>query len=262
LLRALDAFGQVHHRAGFFNWTQAHLGALVPHDVLAWQRGPDAQGDAPTAGHLHSRPLDADTLEALCRPATGGLARLAADLQQAHPDGHARPSAAAPACWPRAGGQPTRPLGAGAWCLPPTAPLGHGLFYGPGPDLAGSGHVALFTLKAPFTAAHAHAVALLWPQLVLGAQRAAAPTQRGAAPSLTALEQRLLAAMAAGLPNRAIADETGVSLQTVKNALSRVYRKLGVVNRVQALVCAQQRGLPCLPALSNAAMPPDEASSE
>ena len=49
-------------------------------------------------------------------------------------------------------------------------------------------------------------------------------------------EQQIVALLAHGCSNQEIADRLGLRLQTVKNHLSRVYRKFGVPNRVQLAV--------------------------
>ena len=49
-------------------------------------------------------------------------------------------------------------------------------------------------------------------------------------------ERQIVALLATGCSNREIADRLGLQLQTVKNHLSRIYRKQGVPNRVQLAV--------------------------
>jgi len=53
---------------------------------------------------------------------------------------------------------------------------------------------------------------------------------------LTGRERQILEALAEGLNNKQIASRLGISEQTVKNWLSKVYLKLGVGGRVQAIV--------------------------
>ncbi len=61
-------------------------------------------------------------------------------------------------------------------------------------------------------------------------------------PQLTAREREILALAATGAGNREIADRLALSLQTIKNALSIIYQKLGVKNRTEAVVMALERG--------------------
>jgi two-component system response regulator DevR len=62
-------------------------------------------------------------------------------------------------------------------------------------------------------------------------------------PALDGREQRLLAMVAAGLSNREIADRLYVSEKTVKNMLTKLYKKLGVPGRNQAAALGVRLGL-------------------
>ena len=62
--------------------------------------------------------------------------------------------------------------------------------------------------------------------------------------SLTWRELEVLQRVAAGLSNRAIAQDLWLSDQTIKFHLRKIYRKLGVTNRTEAALHAFQRGLP------------------
>lgn len=69
------------------------------------------------------------------------------------------------------------------------------------------------------------------------------PSQSTLVESLTARELELLALLAEGIPNRAIADRLFVSIGTVKRHTHNIYGKLGVHNRTQAIVRSQQSGI-------------------
>jgi LuxR family transcriptional regulator, maltose regulon positive regulatory protein len=60
---------------------------------------------------------------------------------------------------------------------------------------------------------------------------------------LSARELEVLELVAAGLPNRAIAEELVVTLDTVKSHVSRLLDKLGTTNRTQAVGRARELGL-------------------
>jgi ATP/maltotriose-dependent transcriptional regulator MalT len=60
---------------------------------------------------------------------------------------------------------------------------------------------------------------------------------------LTARELEVLQLLAAGAPNRAIAQQLVVTPETVKKHLSHLFGKLGVANRTQAVARARQLGL-------------------
>ena len=66
------------------------------------------------------------------------------------------------------------------------------------------------------------------------------PRDQGA---LSPREREVLRLVAAGETNRAIASELGVGDETVKTLLARVYGKLGVRNRAEAVSAAHDRGI-------------------
>ncbi|MFP3853387.1 MAG: alpha/beta fold hydrolase [Anaerolineales bacterium] len=78
---------------------------------------------------------------------------------------------------------------------------------------------------------------------------AAGPTEEGLAaaeeafPELTERERQTLELIARGLDNAQIADELVVTTKTVRNYASRIYQKLGVNSRVQAVVLAREAGM-------------------
>lgn len=74
-----------------------------------------------------------------------------------------------------------------------------------------------------------------------GEQQKEDPTLKEA--GLTRREMTILRAVARGLSNKAIARELGVSEQTVKFHLTRIYRKLDVANRTEAARLAFRLGL-------------------
>ena len=65
----------------------------------------------------------------------------------------------------------------------------------------------------------------------------------GLAEPLTERELEVLGLLAAGTPNRAIAKQLVVSLDTVKRHISHLFGKLGVANRTQAVARARELGL-------------------
>jgi DNA-binding NarL/FixJ family response regulator len=73
------------------------------------------------------------------------------------------------------------------------------------------------------------------------AKRAPAGPPPGEA--LSARERELMVALAEGLNNKGIADRMALGEKTVKNHLTRIYAKLGVSNRTQAVLACQRLGL-------------------
>jgi DNA-binding NarL/FixJ family response regulator len=63
------------------------------------------------------------------------------------------------------------------------------------------------------------------------------------ADELTERERHVLALIAAGLPNKLIAQRLGISEKTVKGHVTSVFRRIGVDDRTQAALWAQQHGL-------------------
>jgi DNA-binding NarL/FixJ family response regulator len=64
-----------------------------------------------------------------------------------------------------------------------------------------------------------------------------------AVPELSERERDVLALLAAGLPNKLIAQRLGIAEKTVKAHLTNVYRTIGVDDRVQAALWAREHGL-------------------
>jgi DNA-binding NarL/FixJ family response regulator len=60
---------------------------------------------------------------------------------------------------------------------------------------------------------------------------------------LTAREREILALLAEGLSNRAVAERLGIAERTVKFHVGEILGRLGATNRVQAVAIAQSRGL-------------------
>jgi DNA-binding NarL/FixJ family response regulator len=60
---------------------------------------------------------------------------------------------------------------------------------------------------------------------------------------LTQRERAVLTLLSAGLPNKQIARQLGISEKTVKGHVTSVFRRIGVDDRTQAALWAQQHGL-------------------
>jgi LuxR family maltose regulon positive regulatory protein len=78
---------------------------------------------------------------------------------------------------------------------------------------------------------------------VPGFAPAAGVAAPGLVEALSAREQEVLALLAEGQPNEAVADELVITMDTVKRHVSHVLAKLTVDNRTKAVVRAQQLGL-------------------
>jgi LuxR family transcriptional regulator, maltose regulon positive regulatory protein len=78
---------------------------------------------------------------------------------------------------------------------------------------------------------------------VLPAVRRGAVAVPGVVQPLSTREYEVLTLMAAGHPNKAIAEELSITVDTVKRHISHVFDKLGVGNRTQAVARARDLGL-------------------
>lgn len=62
-------------------------------------------------------------------------------------------------------------------------------------------------------------------------------------PTLTPRERGILKALLGAQSNKAIARELGISEQSVKNRLTKLYRKFGVASRLQLMRLYLKEGL-------------------
>ncbi|MDX9864504.1 MAG: response regulator [Anaerolineaceae bacterium] len=60
------------------------------------------------------------------------------------------------------------------------------------------------------------------------------PEKNAALPNLTNRQRTLLQCLQQGLDNQSIAQETGLSIKTIENHMTRLYRQLGVQSRLEA----------------------------
>lgn len=252
LLRVIESAVQVRDMHQFFLWTQGQLQALLPHQLMLCMQfdGADALVRLEC---LHAGVLDEEVMRRLCDPADGLAVRLAR---------HCRGSDRLPAL--SGGGRR-----AGDALL---AQFRRELQLAGFDDLVvhGSGRLAggatLFALcgwaERP-AVRHAHFLALLLPHLHMAllrlSQAGARDGREGEAPArpLSARETEILGWLREGKSNYEVGCILGISALTVKNHLQRIYRNLGVSNRVHALSRCQSLRLlePVAPALTSRRAP-------
>ncbi len=78
---------------------------------------------------------------------------------------------------------------------------------------------------------------------VVGGPARGRGSARASLASLTAREREVLAGVARGLSNKAIADELGMAERTARTHVSNILAKLGLTSRTQAALFAVQHGL-------------------
>jgi DNA-binding NarL/FixJ family response regulator len=88
--------------------------------------------------------------------------------------------------------------------------------------------------------AAARGEAPLAPKVAAAVLAARSDAQRA---ELTAREREVLGLVRTGLPNKLIARRLGISERTVKAHLTSVFQAIGVTDRTQAALWAEQRGL-------------------
>jgi LuxR family maltose regulon positive regulatory protein len=133
------------------------------------------------------------------------------------------------------------------------APEGHlRVFLDEGPPMAGLLHKLLVSRRREQLAAAGVVPREYLARLVDAFERAGLPIRppgrrgvvvAGLVEPLTERELEVLQLLAAGAPNRAIAERLVVTQETVKKHLSHLFDKLEVANRTQAVARARQLGL-------------------
>ena len=73
--------------------------------------------------------------------------------------------------------------------------------------------------------------------------RSDAPDETPVMVSLTKRERQLLELVAAGYTNAQLVEELGLAKNTVRNYVARIYEKLDVHSRAEAVVWARERGI-------------------
>lgn len=95
-------------------------------------------------------------------------------------------------------------------------------------------------------ALHPHAARVLvqeWREGTAPASDVGVPSAPAEPPILTARQMEVMEQLAQGKSNQAIADELSITVKTVKAHISSILARLGVENRVQAIVRARELGL-------------------
>ncbi len=245
LLQAIEASAEVQRLRQFFLWSQGPLRALLSHEVLVCLRL-NEQGRVTHAEYLHSVAHAPEVLARLVDPVDGLVLRIAR---------HCAATGRSPCLFPLSDASPDSPVQAGTTDGPrDTAGAAWGalgdevrqlglrnvLAHGTGPLAGGGTFFSLFGLTHGPNGRDAFALSLLLPQLhiaflrVLASRNASVP----ALPPGVVLSERELEVLdwvVRGKSNPEIGMILSLSSLTIKNHLQRIYRKLNVHNRVQAI---------------------------
>lgn len=62
-------------------------------------------------------------------------------------------------------------------------------------------------------------------------------------PDITRQEIKIIQLLAQGMTNRQISCHLDITVQTVKNHTSSIYKKLGAANHIQAVIIAKEMGI-------------------
>jgi transcriptional regulator EpsA len=250
LLRALESAVSIRHRGELFLWAQGPLQALIPHGLMLCLVF-NAEHQVVHADCLHAVVIDPLVLDALRHPQTGLVARVAQRCRElgqwaCQLSGAAFDPTVSPVSVGEGGDQPVDSAGSvGVWgdlAQEWTGlGLGHALFQGSGP-LAG-GVASFFALLCVPQAPQAQQVLLLQvllPQLHMALSR----SQHYSTPAVSAevenidLSERQLEILhwvKRGKTNHEIALILAISELTVKNHMQKLFKKLNVHNRAQAV---------------------------
>ncbi len=230
LLRSIESALQVRRRRQFFLWAQGQVQGLLPHEIMVCiQFG--ASDEVLHVECLHSVVLDDAQIDFLCNPHDGLAVRLA------H---HCRVEETLP-CTIVSKPDDTHPISRMRIEMDGRK-LGGVLVHGTERLPGGASFFAVFGLAETPTTRHTFFLELLLPYLHLLLHRVVLNTENGtavishnASSPVTHREIDVLRWVKEGKSNYEIGIILGISGLTVKNHLQKIYKKLNVQNRAQAV---------------------------
>ncbi|WP_426100726.1 LuxR C-terminal-related transcriptional regulator [Massilia sp. TSP1-1-2] len=240
LLRIIESSLQVDDLRQFFLWSQGQLQALLPHQLMVCMQFSGA-GVLQRIEALHASVEGESAIARLCDPHAGLAVRLAR---------HCSAPGVLPCMAQLHGHGPLDRAVAPFQAELADCGYANVIIDGSGPVAGGATVFALFGLPMRPGARHAYFLALLLPQLHLALVRLARPgsalartTPGAAGRALSAREAQIVHWLRAGKRNDEIGAILGLSGLTVKNHLQRIYKLLGVRNRVEAVTRCTDAGL-------------------
>lgn len=241
LWRALLAALDVRSKGQFFLWAQGQVQALVPHNLMVCVRL-DPQGMPKHIETLPGVPIEPSTLDALTHPQSGLVARVAQMCRQAD---------LSQITWFDDANDKSSPLNAMAPDMQALR-LGQAMFQYTGPMVDGSALFAFFMLRESPTAAMQWMLRVLQPSLRMAFARVEYHTEAvrpgGATEDddteLTERQLEILHWVKLGKTNYEISQILDISALTVKNHMQKLFKKLNVHNRAQAVARVMDMRLP------------------
>lgn len=229
LIRAIESAIDVRRPEQFHAWMSGPFHALLPHEaVVCLDLGEGAA--AQQVACLHHNLIDADRLDGLCHPEHGLAVRLARACGAESPTGHVIDGAALGrvACEAAADSDTALPDKARNAVIHRVSLLSGATYT-----------FLLVNIPADQADRCHHLLKLLSSHLKMVLARAhPAPQARPAVP-LTLREREILACMEQGRSNREISLLLGINPITLKHHISKVYRKLDVQSRAEAVARAR-----------------------
>jgi transcriptional regulator EpsA len=239
LVRAVESGVRVQRLHHFFVWTRSHVQGLVPHDTLLCMQFDDDEA-LRYLECLNSQPVDANALDRLCNIESGLGIRLAQTCRNA---------GALPMSLGTDGTEADDELLRGVRAELCALNWAAATVHGTGRSHAGGTFFALLSRAAPPSPRHLHALNLLVPVLHWAfyqviANGDASDPYRDVPRALSARELEILGWVTHGKTNPEVAEILGLSTLTVKNHLQRIYKKLQVRNRIEAVAKSRELKLP------------------
>jgi transcriptional regulator EpsA len=239
LLLVFESSLQISSSSGFYLWTQGVLQCLIPHEIMICTLGSGVAQGAQTKWYSSSRYFQGDHCEAACDPKSGLIPRLMRDWL-----GVSRPHFLV-------SGAMDEEMEQRLIELELRNLVGHGI-KGSHPNCSAYFCFCRTTLSR--TRRSEHVLDLLMPFIyavfcrVLAEESAVPDSRRNSRLAITQRELEILHCIRQGQTTIAIAELLALSPFTVKNHVNKIFRKLGVKSRSQAVAHAIYQGILPAPA--------------
>jgi transcriptional regulator EpsA len=222
LIRAIESAIEVNRQDRFHAWLRGPFRALLPHDIVVCVEL-RVGGDALQIDCLHHNPLDADAMDVLCNPEHGLAIRLAKSYRADRRQSCTVDANALEAMLCTDGRRSDQGLLHNV--VIHRIKLLSGASYSF--VLVNVPHDQLDRCRQLFRLVSSH--------LKMALSRTIAKHDRKDVASLTRRELEILQLMGKGKSNREISAMLGISAITLKSHVSKLYRKLDVQNRAEAV---------------------------